>query len=80
MFNDHPELAQEYPQYKDAIHDLKASNAHFAKLFEEYHRVTRELSRVAQEIETPSDEVVEQMKKKRLTLKDELFAMIKKAA
>jgi uncharacterized protein len=80
MFNEHPELAQEYPQFKDAIHNLKASNAHFAKLFDEYHHVTRELSRIAQEIETPSDDVTEQLKKKRLALKDELFSMIKKAA
>jgi len=80
MFNETHKLAEEFPEHKDTIHRLKMSNAHFAKLFEEYHNVTAEVSRIEQEIETVSDDVTEKLKKKRLALKDEIFAMLKKAA
>lgn len=80
MFNDTHNLAVEMPEYKEAIHALKVSDAHFAKLFHEYDEVDKELHRIASEIETPSDDVVEQLKKKRMVLKDEIYAMLKKAA
>ena len=80
MFNEKHELSQEFPEYKDAIHELKSKDAHFAKLNDEYHLVTRQIARIEQEIETVSDEVAETLKKKRLALKDELFTIIKKAA
>ena len=76
MFAEHHDLLHEFPEHKDKIHELKMQNAHFAKLFDEYHDVDRELRRVQQEIETPSDQFVEDLKKKRLLLKDELFSMI----
>lgn len=80
MFNEAPDLAQEFPEYKDAIHQLKTKDAHFARLFEEYHAVNREVHRAEQEIETLSDAAMEELKKKRLGLKDQLFAMLQKAA
>lgn len=80
MFNETHELSEEFPEFKDAIHTLKMSNAHFAKLADEYHKVTREVSRIEQQIENVSDAVAETLKKKRLALKDELFSMLKKAA
>lgn len=80
MFNESLELAQEFPEFKNAIHDLKTTNAHFARLFEDYHEVNREIHRIEQEIETVSDTYAEELKKKRLTLKDELFGMLSKQA
>lgn len=77
MFGEHHDLVHELPEYKDKIHEMKTSNAHFAKLFEEYDEVDHEIRRIEQEIETPSDEYTEELKKKRLHLKDELFAMLK---
>ena len=73
----HHDLATEFPEYKDDIHTLKASNAHFARLFEKYEEVDREVVRIEQEIEPTSDDYLEERKKKRLTLKDELYAMLK---
>ena len=80
MFNEKLELAQEFPEHKDTIHKLKTSDAHFARLFDEYHEVIRQVSRIEQEIETVADHVAEGFKKKRLALKDELYKMLKKAA
>lgn len=80
MFNERHELADEFPEYKAVIHTLKQSDAHFAKLAEEYHQVTRELHRIEEEEETTSDQYTEQKKKQRLALKDQLLSLLKKAA
>jgi len=80
MFNETHELVHEFPEMKERIRDLKAGNAHFAKLYNEYHAVTERVSRMEKEVETVSDVVMEQAKKERLSLKDQLFAMLKDEA
>lgn len=72
-------LVNELPEYKDAIHELKMNNAHFAKIFDEYHNVDKEIHRIEQGIENTSDTYLETIKLKRLHAKDELFNMIKKS-
>ena len=79
MLNEKHDLVHELPEYRDLIHTLKTSNAHFSKLFDEYHEIDHEIHRIETGVETPSDDYVEAVKKKRLQLKDELFAMIKTA-
>ena len=79
MFGEHHDLIHELPEFKDKIHELKTSNAHFAKLFDEYHEIDHEVRRIEQGVETPSDDYVEEVKKKRLALKDELFKMLQAA-
>lgn len=79
MLNEKHDLVHELPEYRDVIHALKTGNAHFSKLFDEYHEVDHEIHRIETGVETPSDDYVEEIKKKRLLLKDELFAMIKAA-
>lgn len=79
MFGEHHDLLHELPEFRDQIHELKMANAHFAKLFDEYHELDHEVRRIEQGVETPSDEYTEELKKKRLALKDELFQMLKAA-
>ncbi|PID47400.1 MAG: GTP-binding protein [Proteobacteria bacterium] len=76
MFGEHHDLVHEFPEYKEKIHELKMSDNHFARLFDEYDELDHKLRRIQQEIETPSDEVVEEFKKRRLHLKDQLFQML----
>jgi uncharacterized protein YdcH (DUF465 family) len=71
------DLIHELPEYKDRIHELKISNSHFAKIFAEYHEIDHEIHRIEEGVETPSDEYLEDLKKKRLHMKDELFTMLK---
>jgi uncharacterized protein YdcH (DUF465 family) len=72
------DLHHEFPEFHDAIHELKMNNAHFSRLFTEYHELDHEVHRIESGVETPSDEYIEERKKQRLKLKDELFAMLKK--
>lgn len=75
----HHDLVHEFPEYRDQIHNLKLSNAHFAKLFDEYHVVNREVLRLEGEGVPVIDEAFETLKKQRLQLKDELYNMLKSA-
>ncbi len=77
MFGELHDLHHEFPEYKDRIHDLKVQGGHFRRLFDEYDELAHEMIRIQQQIETPSDEVVESLKVKRLHLKDQLYALIK---
>lgn len=70
------DLLRELPESKDAIHHLKTSNNHFAKLFDEYHDMDHEVHRIETGVENTSDEYLEEQKKKRLNLKDQLYTMI----
>jgi uncharacterized protein YdcH (DUF465 family) len=76
MLGEKHDLIHEFPEYKDRIHELKTTNEHFAKLFEEYHEIEHEVRRIEEGIETPSDDYLEERKKKRLYLKDQLFEML----
>ncbi|MFZ5467668.1 MAG: YdcH family protein [Pseudomonadota bacterium] len=76
MTVDHHDLAHEFPEHKERIHQLKMDDAHFAKLFDEYNDLTNRIE-VLENNEVPvADESLEDLKKQRLTLKDELYAML----
>lgn len=70
------ELAEEFPDQAEAIHELKGKNAHFAKLVEEYHELNRAVHRAETNVE-PTDELHEgELRKQRLALKDEIARML----
>jgi len=70
------ELAEEFPEFAGKMHALKDENAHFARLFDEYHEVNRAIHRAETDIEPADDFHIEDMRKKRLALKDEIYAML----
>ncbi|MCF6282441.1 MAG: YdcH family protein [Candidatus Polarisedimenticolaceae bacterium] len=76
MFGEKHDLVHELPEYREQIHHLKSSDAHFAKLFDEYHQVEREVRRIEGGAEVSSDLYLEGRKKKRLHLKDQLHGML----
>ncbi|MEQ8965951.1 MAG: DUF465 domain-containing protein [Azospirillaceae bacterium] len=79
MDGEHHDLVHDLPEHRETIHRLKTTDAHFAKLFEEYHHLDREVRRAESRQEPTSDEHEEELKRRRAELKDELFAMITKA-
>lgn len=74
------ELAEEFPDQAAAIQALKAENAHFAKLVDEYHTVNRAIHRAETNVE-PVDQLAEnEMRKQRMSLKDEIARMLAEPA
>ncbi len=76
--NTHNELDEMFPHDKDALHELKTHNAHFARLASEYHEINRAVHRMETNVEPVSDETMETERKKRLKLLDEIASMITK--
>ena len=79
MLNEKHDLIHELPEHRETIHNLKMTDNHFARLFAEYHEIDHEIHRIETGEETPSDDYVEEKKKLRLNLKDNLLRMIKEA-
>ncbi|QEQ96338.1 YdcH family protein [Neptunomonas concharum] len=79
MSIEHHDLVHELPEYREQIHSLKMSDAHFSKLFDEYHDVTKQVEKMEAEIEPASTKTEEELKVKRLHLKDQLYAMLRAA-
>ena len=77
MHNEQHDLSHEFPEYRDRIHTLKMESAHFRTLFDEYHNLDRQVHRADTDVEPLSDEHAEELKKRRLKLKDELYALLK---
>ena len=73
-------LINEFPEMRDRIHKLKISDNHFAKLFAKYDEVVHAVHRIESGVEAAVDERLEELKKHRLNLKDELFGILNKAA
>lgn len=71
------ELAEEFPTEVEKMHALKAHDAHFAKLYDDYHEVNRAIHRSETGAE-PMDEAYEQqMRRRRVALKDEIAAILR---
>lgn len=73
-------LVHEFPELREQIHALKTSDTHFARLFEEYDTVEHAVQRIESGAEAASDSRLEELKKQRLSLKDALYTILRKAA
>ena len=74
------DLNHAFPEFIEQMHTLRSSDAHFSRFYEEYLMLEKELHRIENGAQTPDDAYVETCKKKRLQLKDEMSAMLHKAA
>lgn len=79
MSNTPHELAEEFPEAVDKLHELKTGNAHFAKLVDEYHQINRDVHRAETGVEPISEQAETDMRKARMRLKDEIAGMLAKA-
>lgn len=63
-------------EYRDIISKLKVENAHFAKIFERHNELDDKIREVEEGREHMDDLELEKLKKEKLKLKDEAYAMI----
>ena len=70
------ELTDDFPTEKERISELKRTSPHFAKLADRYHEINRTIHRMEERIEPVSDVTEHALRRERMMLKDQLYAMI----
>lgn len=67
-----------FPEFRDLITKLKIEDSHFARLFDEHNELDQHIKNIETNIELGTPIEVENLKKQKLRLKDELYAILKK--
>jgi uncharacterized protein YdcH (DUF465 family) len=76
--SDHHPLIKDFPELRERIHALKA-DAHFARLEKEYEDLDKQIVRLEDRIEHSSDAELDQLKTRRVQLKDDLYRLLSAA-
>jgi len=71
------ELAEEFPENITEMSALKQNDAHFAKLFDNYHDINRAIHRAETDVEPTTDDHLIEMRKERMLLKDQISSYLK---
>ena len=69
-------LHEEFPELVDRMTEMKQSDAHFAKLADEYHELNRAVHRAETNVEPTDQFNEEEMRKKRAVLKDQIYRIL----
>jgi uncharacterized protein YdcH (DUF465 family) len=77
MSNTPHELAEEFPGHVERISVLKQTDAHFARLAEQYHEVNRQVHRAETHVEPISPVAESDLRKTRAALKDEIWGLLR---
>lgn len=72
------ELPEEFPGEVQFIQKLSRDNHDFRRLAADYDGVNQQIHRIESEEEPTSDEVLQELRKQRLKLKDDIATMLRK--
>ncbi len=70
-------LYDDFPEYHDRINQLKLENEEFARLAMEYHKIDHSVRGLESRDVPTSDQYFEELKIRRVHLKDELYKMLR---
>ena len=68
-----------FSEYREQVAALKASDPHFLQSFERHDALDAQIRRMEAHVEVATALEIEQLKKEKLALKDEVYAMLQKA-
>ena len=68
-----------FPEYRDLITKLKHSDLHFTHLFDKHNDIDQKIKNIEANIESATHEAIENLKKEKLHLKDEIYRILTKA-
>ena len=67
-----------FPEFRDLISNLKNTDLHFKNLFDKHNELDQKIKNFEANIHHATQEEIEQMKKEKLHIKDELYAYLQK--
>ncbi|OWY37154.1 hypothetical protein CEK28_18225 [Xenophilus sp. AP218F] len=69
-----------FPEYRELISKLKTEDLHFSKLFDQHNDLDQQIKNMESRLIAASEFEIEQLKKEKLRLKDELYALLRSRA
>jgi uncharacterized protein YdcH (DUF465 family) len=75
----HHPLTTEFPEFKNIIATLNVKDGYFHNLMEEYDRIDDEICRIEENLQWATDQEIEELKLRRVHLKDKLYRMLRHA-
>ena len=69
-----------FPEYRELITQLKTSDRHVSHLFDKHNHLDQKIQRMEAFTEPATPEEIETLKKEKLLLKDQIYAVLKKAS
>jgi uncharacterized protein len=67
-----------FHEFRDLISELKTSDRYFQNLFEKHNALDQRIKNIEARLEPGTLDEVEVLKKKKLALKDELYALLQR--
>lgn len=80
MQGEHHEIEVEFPEFRDRINDLSASDPDFAAQVKRHDLLDNEIRKLEERGQPVADETLEKMKFERAELKDVVYARIRAGA
>jgi uncharacterized protein len=80
MHVEHHALVKDFPEQREALHELRLQDGAFARLADSYEVLDKRICCIECGIEMLADEGLNQLKQERVALKDEVARRLKKAA
>ena len=68
-----------FPEYRELITQLKTSDHHFSRLFDKHNEIDQQIKNMETHIASGTPVEIENLKKEKLSLKDELYTILRKA-
>ncbi|MDP3539187.1 MAG: YdcH family protein [Azonexus sp.] len=65
-----------FPEYRDLISELKTTDKYFQNLFEKHNVLDQRVKNMESRLEPGTPDEIEVLKKKKLAIKDELYALL----
>lgn len=69
-----------FPEYREQISKLKHHDQHFTRLFDKHNELDQKIKNMEGHIVPGTPDEIEALKKEKLLLKDQLYAILKKAS
>ena len=69
-----------FPEYRELISQLKTTDQHFLHLFDKHNALDQQIKNLEAHIAIGTPEEIETLKKEKLHLKDQLYAVLRKAS
>lgn len=67
-----------FPEYREQITQLRASDRHFSRIFDEHNKLDHEIKQLEEKHSPAFQAEIDALKKHKLVLKEQIYTMLRK--